>query len=425
MSARVKSVDDAENLTVFGVSNKEGICVTGKEVSADVSNYIYVKGRKFAYNPYRINVGSIGLAEEDFEGIVSPAYVVFETGEDINDEFLFLYLRSPLGINLISWYGNRGGVRSALRFQDLEKIDFPDLTYDQQTKALEIIREQFEKIDDVSEELWDQKSLIEKLRQSILQDAIQGKLVLQDSSDEPASELLKRIKVEKDQLIAEKKIKKSKPLPPITDEEKPFDLPQSWLWCRLDDVINIGSSKRIFEKDYVPEGIPFFRSKEIGQLGQGKDITTELFIETERYEAIKSRFGVPKSGDILIACIGGSIGNTWMVDDRTFYYKDGNLVLFDSHNLLSSKYLLHFLNSRTFFDGALGAVSGSAYNALTIEKIKKTPFPLPPLDEQQRAVNKIEELMQFCDELEEQMQQSAQLGKKLSQSVLQQAFVAS
>src|SRR5690606_3330248 len=132
----------------------------------------------------------------------------------------------------------------------------------------------------------------------------------------------------------------------------------------------------------VQEGVPFFRSKEIGQLGRGQEVTTELFISRERFEDFKMNFGVTKPGDVLMACIGGSIGNTWLVDEREFYYKDGNLVQLDCIPEIDSFYLIKYLDSNVFYDSALGRVSGSAYNALTIEKIKNSLFPLPNENEQ-------------------------------------------
>ena len=125
---------------VYGVSNIEGITITGKEIGKDLTSYLFFEGQKFAYNPYRVNIGSIGLSKPNFKGLISPAYVIFEIAKDINAEFLFLYLKSPLGLNLIKWYGDRGGVRSSLRFKDLGEIDIPDLTYDKQTKAIEYLK---------------------------------------------------------------------------------------------------------------------------------------------------------------------------------------------------------------------------------------------------------------------------------------------
>ncbi|WP_419211118.1 restriction endonuclease subunit S [Maribacter sp. X9] len=274
---------------------------------------------------------------------------------------------------------------------------------------------------------------IKKLRETVLQLAVQGKLTadwreqrsLSRAEMEDASILLKRIQKEKALLIKDKKIKKEKLLPPVTKDEIPYELPEGWVWCRMGDIFLIGSSKRVFKHDYVQEGVPFFRSKEIGQLGRGEEVTTELFISRERYEDFKVKFGVSFPGDVLMACIGGSIGNTWLVDNREFYYKDGNLVQIRAVREIEGDYLLKYLDSTVFYDSALGRVSGSAYNALTIEKIKKSLFPLPSLEEQKTVVQKVNALMGLCDALDQEVQQSQEHSERLMQSCLREVFFIS
>ena len=112
-----------KDYVVYGVTKNEGITLTGNVTSDDLSEYIVVSEKTFAFNPYRVNIGSIGLSDKNFKGLVSPAYVVFKTKKDLLPEFLFFYLKSDIGIKLINWYGNRGGVRNALRF-DTSKLIF-------------------------------------------------------------------------------------------------------------------------------------------------------------------------------------------------------------------------------------------------------------------------------------------------------------
>lgn len=238
----------------------------------------------------------------------------------------------------------------------------------------------------------------DKLRKSILQQAIQGKLTECDRADEPASELLKRIHTEKERLIKEGKIKKEKPLPPITEEEMPFEIPENWEWVCLDEIAQIKSSKRVFEKDYVPKGIPFFRSKEIGDLQRGEEIHTQLFISQDHYENLKKAVGVPAVGDILLTSVG-TIGNTWICDGREFYYKDGNITQICYNGYFVPQYIELFIHSALFEQQARSTVAGTAYSALTIIKLKQIILPLPPLAEQQRIVDRVNELLAVCDEL--------------------------
>lgn len=262
-----------------------------------------------------------------------------------------------------------------------------------------------------------QLTLIENLNQAILQEVVQGKLVAQDPTDEPASQLLERIKAEK-----AKTGKKEKPLPPIKKEEIPFEIPDNWVWCRLGEVLTIKSGKRIHASDYRNGGIPFLRSGEIGSLGRGERVKNELFISTEKYLEIKTKFGTPKQGDILIACIGGSIGNTWVVDEREFYFKDGNLVLLESIPEIITNYLLLYLKTPFFWKNTILNATDSSYNALTIEKLNDAEFPLPPLSEQQRIVAEIEKQLGKTKELKAHIIANQQATEQLLKALLHGAF---
>lgn len=116
---------DGDGLPVLGVTNVEGVTQTGVEASDDRSKYLRLRPGRFVYNPYRINVGSLGLSSDKQNGICSPAYVVFTPTDRIETKFLLFFLKSARGNQLINFHGNRGSVRSALRFDDLCQIEIP------------------------------------------------------------------------------------------------------------------------------------------------------------------------------------------------------------------------------------------------------------------------------------------------------------
>lgn len=238
----------------------------------------------------------------------------------------------------------------------------------------------------------------EDMKKSILQYAIQGKLVEQRPEEGTGEELYRQIQAEKQRLIKEGKIKKEKPLAEIAEDEIPFDIPESWKWVKVGSLAVVQSSKRVFEKDYVSDGIPFFRSKEIGDLYRNEPIKTELFITAEHYKSLAEEYGVPQTGDILITSVG-TIGNTWICDGRKFYYKDGNITQICGNQFFDSKYVEYFLHSPLFEKQALSTVAGTAYSALTIIKLKNLLMPLPPLAEQKRIVAKLEEILPLCERL--------------------------
>lgn len=236
------------------------------------------------------------------------------------------------------------------------------------------------------------------MQKSILHMAIQGRLVEHRPEEGTAEELYQQIQAEKQQLIKEGKIKKEKPLPEIAEDEIPFEIPEDWKWTRLGNISVIQSSKRVFERDYVNVGVPFFRSKEIGDLYRGEGIHTQLYISNDHYKKLKEEYGVPQKGDILITSVG-TIGNSWICDGREFYYKDGNITQICSNRFLHSPYIQTYVNSPLFHIQAQKAIAGTAYNALTIIKLKQMLIPLPPLAEQKRIVAKLEELLPLCEKL--------------------------
>jgi type I restriction enzyme S subunit len=150
----------------------------------------------------------------------------------------------------------------------------------------------------------------------------------------------------------------------------PVENPKGWRMYSLGDYTDVGSSKRIFEKEYVDEGIPFYRTKEIVELASHKPITTELYITRERYREIKSTYGVPERGDLLISAVG-TIGTIWIVDgSRDFYFKDGNIIKVDRSDKFNSVFMKYLLES--LIDNYKNEMSsGTAYAALTISGLSK------------------------------------------------------
>ena len=344
-------------------------------------------------------------------GICSPEIVPFKLFGKLDPEYIVTFLKCPYVdavINAVTY----GVKMPRVGTETMTELLVPIPPISEQKRIVEKLNEVTPLIENYAESYVRvtvlNRKFPELLKRSILQEAIQGKLVPQDPTDEPASVLLERIRAEKQKLIAEGKIKKDKHESVIfrrdnshyekldgiercIDDEIPFEIPDTWEWCRLRSIAIVQSSKRVFEKDYVDDGIPFFRSKEIGDLYRGEEIHTQLFITREHYERLKKDYGVPKSGDILITSVG-TIGNSWICDGREFYYKDGNITQICSNSHLFSQYIQLFINSPLFIEQAQSTVSGTAYNALTIVKLKNMLIPVPPLSEQRRIVEKHQEL---------------------------------
>lgn len=244
----------------------------------------------------------------------------------------------------------------------------------------------------------------DSLRKSILQEAIQGKLVPQIAEEGTAQELLEQIKAEKQKLVKEGKLKKSA-LAVSTifrgddnkywekkgttceciDEDIPFDIPKSWAWARLETILNTGSARRVHAKDWRQAGIPFYRAREIGKLADEGFVDNELYIDLSLYEDFSSS-GVPLPNDLMITAVG-TLGKVYIVKESDkFYYKDGSVLCLANKYGLCAEYLKMVIES-PFFKGQYRQESqGTTVATLTMVRLQKYFIPIPPLQEQYRIV---------------------------------------
>lgn len=396
-SIRAETIDNYESLKVLGVSNKEGITITDHKKSIDLSKYQLIEEGDFAYNPYRINVGSIGLTPKGVKGLVSPAYVVFKTNKNLLPDLLLDFLKSKDGLFQINKYA-RGTVRKALRFDDLCLIEMTVFDTIKQKRILKKRDSVKLEIDKIDIELHNQQTLLKKLRQQILQDAIEGKLTKewreQNLDVEPASELLKRIEAEKQQLIKDKKIKKQKPLPEITDDERPFTLPESWEWCRLVDIMLIHYGKGLTKSQTKPIGkyAVYGSNGIVGYYDKGL---------TDKRAIIIGRKG--SAGAIQVSDIG-----SWTTD-VAYYVEESSELVFE--------YMIFLLKSLNLDMLGKGVKPGLNRNEAYLLNI-----PFASYKEQKEIVKKVEKLFAICDQLEAQISSSQTNAEQLMQSVLKEAF---
>ena len=255
---------------------------------------------------------------------------------------------------------------------------------------------------------------LETLDKLILDLAIKGKLVEQDPSDEPASELIKRIKAEKEQLIKEKVIKKEKPLPPIEEDEIPFDIPSSWEWVRLGEIgfkITDGSHNPPIDSK---KGYPMFSAKNIinGKLDYSNP---DRYVTLEEFKKENIRTNI-KKGDILLSIVG-SIGKSCIVEEeQTNFIVQRSICVLDIP--IIKKYIIVLLNSQFLITQMLKKAKGTAQLGIYLNSIKGLLLPLPPIEEQKRIVSKVESLMKICDLLEEKITLNEKISDKLLESIL-------
>lgn len=237
-----------------------------------------------------------------------------------------------------------------------------------------------------------ENNLIENLPKSILQAAVQGKLVPQDMNDEPASELLKRIQQEKKAVFIKiGKLKKEKTLPPITEDEIPYDLPDGWEWCRLGQLCQYGITRNV-NPLYIPDSAWVLELEDIE-----KDTGRVLTIRTTPKYKPQSTKHVFEKGDILYSKLRPYL-NKVLIAGNDGYCTSEILPLHFSNDI-NSNYLLCYFRSILFVEYANSCSYGVKMPRLGTNDGRMALLPLPPLAEQQRIVAKVKELMAMCDEL--------------------------
>ncbi len=263
---------------------------------------------------------------------------------------------------------------------------------------------------------------IDQLKQTILQLAVMGKLVAQDPQDEPASVLLKKIAAEKARLVKAGKIKKQEPLPPIAEDEKPFELPVGWAWCRFDFIIDQQypvSYGVLVPGDHVDDGIPFVRIGDLDinnpAITPEKKISKEIDAKYERTRLI--------GGEILMAVVG-SIGKLGLVPES---WRGANiaraLCRIKPISFIERDFLVLILQSKFMQDGFVGDTRTLAQPTLNVGLIRNTLTPVSPLAEQHRIVAKVDELMTLCDQIKARIRTAQTTQLHLADVLAEQAIV--
>ena len=278
-------------------------------------------------------------------------------------------------------------------------------------KNLETVFTNFDKIIKTKEDIKDIRNLILSL-------AIKGKLVEQNQDDEKASELIKRIKAEKQRLIDEKVIKKEKPLPPIEDEEIPFDIPNNWEWVRLGELGNIFNGNSINEKvkkekyEDIPNGLNYIATKDIDYPTSIINYNNGIKIPFEEL----NKFRIAHKNSVLICSEGGSAGKKIGITEEDICFGNKLYALESFSEELDNKYIFYVYNSSYFYKNFKGNETG-IIGGVSVNKFKNIEIPLPPIEEQKRIVSKVESLMKICDLLEEKITLNEKISEKLLESL--------
>jgi type I restriction enzyme S subunit len=254
---------------------------------------------------------------------------------------------------------------------------------------------------------------IEQLKQTILQLAVMGRLVAQNPDDEPASKLLQKIAAEKKKLIEEGKIKKEKPLPAITEKEKPFALPNGWEWVRLGEAITYGNPQKVEARD-VNEDTWILELEDIERTSS--KLLCKIRYANRPFKSTKSIFS---KGDVIYGKLRPYLDKVIIADEDGVCTTE--MIPIKTHSGCSAQYLRWYLKTQFFIFYADNSTHGMNLPRLGTDKALNALFSLPPLEEQKRIVAKVDEMFTICDALKERITAAEALKNHLSATIIQQA----
>ena len=373
-----KTVLENENLLCLTEEQYEKLG-NGKLVQGDI--VVCIRGSLGKHGRYPFSKGAIA----------SSLVIMRQFGEnEVMADYLMLYLDAPLFFAEIRKYDN-GTAQPNLAAKSFEQFLVPLPPLAEQQRILAKLEEILPLIDRY-ETAWNKLEEFNKrfpgdMQKSILQIAMQGKLVAQDADEESQKSLFEQVQVA---------YQRSKPLPDISDEEIPYDIPDSWIWVRLGDalIIERGGSPRPI-KDFItndPNGINWIKIGDTEKGGKYINATQERIIP----EGMKKSRYVQK-GDFLLSN-SMSFGRPYILNIDGCIH-DGWLVLRPVLELFDKDYLYYLLSSPMVFAQFCSRVAGAVVNNLNSDKVALTVVPVPPLAEQKRIVAKLEEILPLCDRL--------------------------
>lgn len=358
---------DGDGLPVLGVTNIEGVSQTGVKASEDRSKYLRLRPGRFVYNPYRVNVGSLGLSSQTQDGIVSPAYVVFAPSEKIDPSFLFYFLKSERGNRLINFYGNRGSVRSALRYRDLCKIEIPLPLLEEQQRIVSQVKSLTTRIDEARN--------------------------IRQQAEEELNALYLRL---------------------LESYFSPYN----------DSLVSIGDRFRVTTGGTPARSNPLYWGGDINWVSSGEVAFCRICDTHEKITSMgmqSSNAKVYPPNTVLLAMIGQgkTRGQCAILDCYAATNQNVAAIhVYETEHLPEYVYWWLFLNYQKNRANEIG----TAQPALSGERAKRIPIPLPPVSEQERVVVQLDTLKSEVNMLKHLQAETATELDALSPSILDKAF---
>ena len=424
-------VQDDINYRQVTISKNHGISFRGEKLGKNIGRkrqfIIDLKGHPntILFTRQGVLDGAIGIAPPEVdECIVTENMPMMSVDTDIIEmAYLKKLLISECLYEKIRLLTVVGSAQKSIHERDLLNIEIqiPSIAIQQ------ITNKKFNTLDaehdHLETELTHQQTLLKKLRQQILQEAIEGKLTQDWRADnpdiEPASELLSRIQAEKQQLVNDKKIKKQKPLPAISEAEKPFELPAGWVWCRINDLSNVGTGATPLTSE------PSYYGGEINWMTSGDtsfDFVTHTKMKITEKAIKETNCQVYPSDTLVVAMYGQGKTRGQVTELKIDAATNQACVAIQLYlfSIEANQFLkTHF---KKIYNEIRELAQGGAQPNLNMGKIKANVVALPPLQEQKAIVAKVDKLLILCDQLETQISQNQSYAEQLMQAVLKEVF---
>jgi len=405
-------------------TNYKGVDLRGVQDGATIGTkeQYRVAAGQFILSRIDARSGAFGIIPDELEGaIVTNDFLAFDINEkEVEIEFFNVFLQSPIFLEacIRASRGNTNRKRVDEDFFLNYEVNLPSLQ--DQNQLIKRINKARAGIATAQHEITRQQSLLAKLKQAILQEAIQGKLTADwraaYSDVEPASKLLHRIRSEKARLIAAKELRPEKPIPQITPDEIPFESPKGWVWCRLGEVTRF-YDYRGKTPSKLTNGVRLITAKNV-KFGFFSDVPRD-YLSEESYKHHMVR-GFPEVGDILFTT-EAPLGNACQLEMGGRFALGQRIITIQP--LLSQKrfFLLAILSKAIQFQ-LIAKASGITAKGIKSSRLVQVVIPLPPLAEQKAIVEKVEALMTTCRALEAEIEHSRTHAAHLLQAVLREAF---
>lgn len=424
-------INDQDNYALVTIRMYHKGVIKRADVKGDFikSSTLYsIKGNQFILSGIDARNGAFGIVPQELHGaVITNDFWTHEINSKvISLDYFYWFTTTPQFYDACIRASEGTTNRQRLQADKFYSFDVWLPSIPEQKEWVKKITELHNRIGVLNKELSNQQTYLQQLRQSILQEAVQGKLTQQNPTDEPASKLLERIKAEKQKLIASGKLKKEKELPPITEDEIPFELPDDWVWCRLGEIITVmdsGWSPACHEYPAEKEKWGVLKTTSVQEMyflqNENKELPNSLTPKTQ-YEVNVGDILITRAGPfnrVGICCLVKEVRSKLIISDKIIRF---HLV----DKLLDQELITLCLNageSKNFIESKKSGMAASQVN-ISQDNLKLTPIPLPPLSEQQRIVAKVQRLMQMANRLEQQVQQSQIQAQQLLQTVLKEAF---